>query len=71
MAASLMVEFESGTWTGTTHSHNGYYAGDFSNRRDASEAAGHRKLPTAGQAPLSPRTGSQGLAFAVPSSRRR
>ena len=30
MAASLIVESESGTWTGKHNSHNGYYAGDFS-----------------------------------------
>jgi hypothetical protein len=33
MAASLLVEEESGTYTGRIrHSHNGYYAGDFSQR---------------------------------------
>lgn len=30
MAASLILEQESGTWTGRIHPHNGYYAGDFS-----------------------------------------
>lgn len=30
MAASLIIEEESGTWTGWIHPHNGYYAGDFS-----------------------------------------
>jgi hypothetical protein len=30
MAASLLIEAESGTWTGRIHPHNGYYAGDFS-----------------------------------------
>jgi hypothetical protein len=30
MAASLIIEDESGTWTGSIHPHNGYYAGDFS-----------------------------------------
>lgn len=30
MAASSTVESESGTWSGTRHPHNGYYAGDFS-----------------------------------------
>ncbi|MEI8407070.1 MULTISPECIES: hypothetical protein [unclassified Kribbella] len=30
MAASLIIEEESGTWTGSIHPHNGYYAGDFS-----------------------------------------
>jgi hypothetical protein len=32
MAASLIIEAESGTYRGRTpHPHNGYYAGDFSN----------------------------------------
>jgi hypothetical protein len=30
MAASLIIEEESGTWTGWIHPHDGYYAGDFS-----------------------------------------
>lgn len=31
MAASLIIEEESGTYTGRArHEHNGYYAGDFS-----------------------------------------
>ena len=30
MAASLIIEEESGTWTGSIHPHNGYYAGDYS-----------------------------------------
>jgi hypothetical protein len=30
MAASLIIEEDSGTWTGWIHPHNGYYAGDFS-----------------------------------------
>jgi hypothetical protein len=30
MSASLIIEQESGTWTGSIHPHNGYYAGDFS-----------------------------------------
>lgn len=35
MAASLIIEFESGTFTGWVHLHNGYYAGDFPGpRRD-------------------------------------
>ena len=29
MAATLIIEAESGTWTGSIHPHNGYYAGDF------------------------------------------
>ena len=30
MAASLVIEEESGTFSGSAHPHNGYYAGDFS-----------------------------------------
>jgi hypothetical protein len=30
MAAALILEEDSGTWTGGIHPHNGYYAGDFS-----------------------------------------
>ena len=30
MAAALILEQESGIWTGSSHPHNGYYAGDFS-----------------------------------------
>jgi len=30
MAAALILEQDSGTWTGSIHPHNGYYAGDFS-----------------------------------------
>jgi hypothetical protein len=30
MARSLVIEEESGTYTGRRHPHNGYYAGDFS-----------------------------------------
>ena len=33
MAASLVIEEESGTTTGRVHAHNGYYAGDFSTPR--------------------------------------
>ena len=29
MAASRMIEFDTGTSTGWVHPHNGYYAGDF------------------------------------------
>jgi len=32
MAASRIIEQESGTFTGRLHRHNGYYAGDFSDR---------------------------------------
>jgi hypothetical protein len=30
MTTSLLIEEESGTSTGRSHPHNGYYAGDFS-----------------------------------------
>ena len=30
MATSLVIEEESGTYTGHAHPHNGYYAGSFS-----------------------------------------
>ena len=33
MAATRIIEQESGTYTGRVHPHNGYYAGDFSGRR--------------------------------------
>jgi hypothetical protein len=33
MAASRVIEEESGTTTGRVHAHNGYYAGDFSTPR--------------------------------------
>jgi hypothetical protein len=32
MAASLIVEEESGTYDRTPHAHNGYFAGDFSDQ---------------------------------------
>jgi hypothetical protein len=37
MAASLTIESESGTWNGTRHPHNGYYAGDFSELPDVAQ----------------------------------
>jgi hypothetical protein len=37
MAASLIIEQEQGTYVGSRHAHNGYYAGDFSQTRPASE----------------------------------
>ena len=33
MAASLIIEQEQGTYVGSRHTHNGYYAGDFSQPR--------------------------------------
>ena len=35
MARALVIEEESGTYTGRRHPHNGYYAGDFSAPRSA------------------------------------
>ena len=35
MARALVIEEESGTYTGRRHPHNGYYAGDFSASRSA------------------------------------
>jgi hypothetical protein len=32
MAASLLIEEESGVYRSSLHQHNGYYAGDFSKR---------------------------------------
>jgi hypothetical protein len=34
MTTSLLIEEESGTSTGWSHPHNGYYAGDFSHPLD-------------------------------------
>jgi len=34
MAATIPVETESGTYSGRVHPHNGYYAGDFTSRRN-------------------------------------
>ena len=41
MAASLIIEQEQGTYVGSRHTHNGYYAGDFSQSRRL-EASGPR-----------------------------
>jgi hypothetical protein len=51
MAASLNFEEEHGTYTGTLHPHNGYYAGDFS----------ARPLPTWNQLAALYRSPGQGL----------
>jgi hypothetical protein len=47
MAASLTIESESGTWTGSRHPHNGYYAGDFSDVPSVPQGqlAGFRSAP--------------------------
>ncbi len=48
MAASLIIESESGTCAGWVHRHNGYYAGDFSALRVTRPVpAGRRSTPTA------------------------
>ena len=39
MAASIIIEQESGTYTPRIHRHNGYYAGDFSTPGAARRAA--------------------------------
>jgi len=39
MAASIIIEEESGTDTHRVHPHNGYYAGDFSTPRTARRTA--------------------------------
>jgi hypothetical protein len=39
MAASIPIEQESGMATGRVHSHNGYYAGEFTSDRQAPPAA--------------------------------
>jgi hypothetical protein len=44
MAASLIIEQEQGTYVGSRHAHNGYYAGDFSQTRPVSEPL--RVVPT-------------------------
>ena len=40
MATTIAIEEERGTYVGTIrHPHNGYYAGDFRNRRDEDSLA--------------------------------
>lgn len=48
----MLIEVESGTYTGSAHRHNGYYAGDFSGRRagrtaQSSDAADRSQLAVA------------------------
>ena len=38
MAASMVVEEDSGTCAGWLHPHNGYYAGDFSSTQHAAHS---------------------------------
>ena len=42
MAASIIIESEQGTYVGSRHPHNGYYAGDFSSSRYATPTPGDR-----------------------------
>lgn len=42
MAATIIVEMESGTCSGRVHPHNGYYAGDFSTQRYPRPGTGQR-----------------------------
>jgi hypothetical protein len=41
MAATLIIEEEFGTYVGSVHPHNGYYAGDFSNSWSSREQVEH------------------------------
>jgi hypothetical protein len=41
MAATRIIEEERGIYVGSTHAHNGYYAGDFSHRDDRSATVPH------------------------------
>ena len=45
MAASIPIEQESGMVVGRVHSHNGYYAGEFTSARHVPPAAWHPPLP--------------------------
>jgi hypothetical protein len=51
MAASIIIEVESGTSTGRVHSHDGYYAGDFSSPGQVAPAAWHTPVPRFDAAP--------------------
>jgi hypothetical protein len=46
MAAWIPIEQESGVTVGRVHSHNGYYAGDFSSVRHAPPASGPHPEPS-------------------------
>jgi hypothetical protein len=39
MASALIIEEETGTMRGELHTHNGYYAGDFSSVTEIGRAA--------------------------------
>jgi hypothetical protein len=45
MAASIIVENESGVCAGRVHAHNGYYAGDFRHPEALVPAAWHEPIP--------------------------
>ena len=53
MAASIIIEQESGMSAGRVHPHNGYYAGDFTSRRGVLPAAWHTPIPAAFDQPSS------------------
>lgn len=38
MAASISIETEQGTYTGSRHPHNGYYAGEFGRLGELAES---------------------------------
>jgi len=42
MAASIVIEEESGTFTGRVHPHNGYYAGDFGSHPRVAQIASYQ-----------------------------
>jgi hypothetical protein len=44
MAASIVLEEESGVFTRHLHSHNGYYAGDFASPHPVPAAVWHTPL---------------------------
>jgi len=46
MAASIVIEEESGTFTGRVHPHNGYYAGDFGTQPREAPNAGFQPEPS-------------------------
>ena len=48
VAASMVIEEESGTFSGRVHPHNGYYAGDFSSHRPLQPAAWETQIPAFG-----------------------
>lgn len=59
MAASRIIEEETGTWSGTRHKHNGYCAGDFS------EAPFRPLVLVAGSNPAMPTLRQSGRGLAI------